>query len=148
MNEIKVFNGDIAVDDRGSLSFINDFDFKGVKRFYQVENNSKHVIRAFHGHLKEGKYVYVPKGAIIFAVVYLDDIKKPNKKNEVYRYILSEKKPKIIYVPPGYANGFRVLEYGTKILFFSTSTLKNSINDDYRYQYDYWGRDIWNIENR
>ncbi len=34
-----VINGKIAVDDRGSLSFVNDFTFDRVKRFYLVNNH-------------------------------------------------------------------------------------------------------------
>jgi hypothetical protein len=33
MEETKVLNGGLAVDDRGSVSFVNDFNFEGVKRF-------------------------------------------------------------------------------------------------------------------
>ena len=29
---VKVLEGGVAVDDRGQLSFVNDFDFKNVKR--------------------------------------------------------------------------------------------------------------------
>ena len=32
--------GDVAVDDRGEVGFVNDFDFAGVKRFYAVRNHS------------------------------------------------------------------------------------------------------------
>ena len=54
---VELINGGIAVDDRGQLSFVNDFDFKDVKRFYMVENHEKGFIRAWHGHKKDVKYV-------------------------------------------------------------------------------------------
>jgi dTDP-4-dehydrorhamnose 3,5-epimerase len=57
--EINQISGNIAIDDRGSLRFINDFNFEGVKRFYQVQNHCKNFIRAWHGHIKEAKYVYL-----------------------------------------------------------------------------------------
>ena len=148
MEEIKTFCGGNAIDDRGEVIFVNDFNFKNVKRFYQIENFSKNIIRAFHGHLKEGKYVYVAEGSIILAAVYLDKIDMPSKNNKVNRFILSDKKPAVIYLPSGYANGFKALEEKTKIIFFSTSTLDESKGDDYRYDYDYWGKDIWESENR
>ena len=37
----QVLNGGVFTDDRGESRFVNDFDFKNVKRFYQVENHSK-----------------------------------------------------------------------------------------------------------
>lgn len=143
-----LIEGGLAVDDRGQLTFVNDFDFPNVKRFYMVENFSQNVIRAFHGHLKEEKYVLVVSGSAIIAVVEIDDTLKPKKSNKVHRFILSAKKPCILYIPVGYANGFRVLEENTKIIFFSTSSLEESKKDDYRFPYDYWGKEIWQVENR
>lgn len=146
--EPTLIRGDIAVDERGAVIFVNDFNFSGVKRFYMVENISTDIIRAFHGHLKEAKYVFVVFGSAILVAVGMDDIKSPDKKNEVYRFILSARKPAILYIPPGYANGFRALEPNTKIIFFSTATLEESKNDDFRFPYDYWGKEIWEVENR
>jgi len=79
-NTLKRFEGGLAVDDRGHLKFINDFNFGGVKRFYQVENHQIGIIRAFHGHLKEAKYVYVVKGSIILCAVPFINTKNPDKK--------------------------------------------------------------------
>lgn len=148
MNEPKIIEGGIAVDDRGVLNFVNTFDFSGVKRFYQVENFSRDVIRAWHGHLKEGKYVYVAKGSAIVAAVLLDDKVNPSKVNPIKRFVLSAKSPKIVYFPPGYANGFKPLEDGTILQYFSTSTLEESKGDDYRFPADYWGAAVWATENR
>ena len=136
---VKLINGGVAVDDRGQLSFVNDFDFKDVKRFYMVENHEQGFIRAWHGHKKEGKYVYVPSGAILIGAVNLET-------EEVERFVLSSSKPQILYIPPGYANGFMNLQNNTKVIFFSTSTLEDSIGDDIRFEWDKWN--IWNIERR
>jgi len=148
MRDVRLIPGGIAVDDRGCLTFANDFNFYGVKRFYQVQNFSPSTIRAFHGHLKEAKYVYVAKGSAIVAAVELDDIKSPSKNKKVNRFILSDKKPQVLFIPPKYANGFRPLEEDTRILFFSTSSLEESKGDDYRFPVDYWGKEVWEIENR
>ncbi|EKD44060.1 MAG: hypothetical protein ACD_72C00011G0003 [uncultured bacterium] len=64
------------------------------------------------------------------------------------RTVLSARKPQILYIPPGFANGFIALEPDTKVIFFSTSTIIEAQKDDYRYPADYWGKDIWKIENR
>ncbi|MFX0000779.1 MAG: NAD-dependent epimerase/dehydratase family protein [Candidatus Hodarchaeota archaeon] len=146
--EILLIPGGIAIDDRGTVSFANDFNFFGVKRFYQVKNFSTSTIRAFHGHLNEAKYVYVAKGSAIIAAVKLDNIKSPSKHQEVHRYVISDKNPQILFIPPKYANGFRPLEEDTRIVFFSTSSLEESKGDDYRYPADYWGEKIWEVENR
>ncbi len=145
---LKRIEGGLAIDDRGQLRFVNDFDFQGVKRFYQVENHQIGVIRAFHGHLKEAKYVYVAKGSIILCAVPFSDKKNPDKKTVVERHILSAKKPGIIYIPAGYANGFKALEEDTAVIFFSTADMKETQGDDYRFSHDYWGNEIWEVENR
>jgi nucleoside-diphosphate-sugar epimerase/dTDP-4-dehydrorhamnose 3,5-epimerase-like enzyme len=146
--ELKLIKGGIAVDDRGTLNFANDFNFYGVKRFYQVQNFNISTIRAFHGHMNEGKYVYVSKGAAIVAAVELDDIKSPSKHQKVNRYILSDKNPQVLFIPPRYANGFKPLEEDTRIVFFSTSSLEESKGDDHRFPIDYWGEEVWDVENR
>ena len=138
-HDIKTYNGGLAVDDRGQLSFVNDFDFKDVKRFYMVENHEQGFIRAWHGHKKEGKYVYVPSGAILIGAVNLET-------EEVERFVLSSSKPQVLYIPPGYANGFMNLQNNTRVIFYSTSTLEDSMGDDIRFEWDKWN--IWNIERR
>jgi len=143
-----LIEGGLAVDDRGQLTFANDFDFSNVKRFYMIENFSQDIIRAFHGHLKEEKYVLVVSGSAIIAVVEMNDTTKPKKSNEVHRFILSSRKPCILHIPAGYANGLKALEENTQIIFFSTSSLEESKGDDYRFPYDYWGKDVWEVENR
>ena len=147
-NKPKIIEGNLALDDRGHVSFINEFNFKGVKRFYVVDNISVNVIRAFHGHKKEAKYAYVPAGSAIIAAVKMDNTKSPNKKNQVHRFILSSRKPSVLFIPSGYANGFKFLEAGSKIIFFSTSSLEESKNDDYRFPHDYWGNDVWEVKHR
>jgi len=149
MTEPKIIHGGLSIDDRGWLSFVNDFDFSRVKRFYQVENHSQDTIRAFHGHLVEEKYVYVASGDVMVLLVKLDKVEKPDKKAKIEKYILSAKSPSILHIPAGYANGFKSLSKHTKVIFFSTKSLTDSVqNDDYRYAYDYWGKEIWEITNR
>lgn len=146
--DIKKFIGDLAIDDRGVVKFVNNFDFKGIKRFYLIENFSKDTIRAFHGHKNQGLYVYVSSGSIIFCIVPIDNSDKPSKTAKVERFILSCKKPEIIYIPPNYANGFKSLEENTKVIFFSTSSLNETKKDNFRYPFNYWGTDIWEVKNK
>ncbi|MDO8521820.1 MAG: dTDP-4-dehydrorhamnose 3,5-epimerase family protein [bacterium] len=143
-----IIEGGLAIDDRGHISFVNGFAFEGVKRMYQVGNFSLNTVRAFHGHMKEAKYVYVAAGSAVIAAVEMDDTKNPGTDKKVERYILSARKPSVLYIPPGYANGFKPLEGGTVVLFFSTASVEDSKKDDYRFPYDYWGSGVWDTENR
>lgn len=132
-------SGDLRTDDRGTVRFVNDFDFKNVKRFYQVDNHQKGFIRAWHGHKNEDKYVYVASGSALVGVVNLET-------EEVEKFVLSANKPRILWVPPKNANGFMNLEDNTTVIFFSSKTVEESQEDDLRYPYDKW--DIWDIEYR
>jgi len=143
--EIKIINGGFHIDERGKISFFNDLSLEKIKRFYMVENSSINIIRAFQGHLKEAKYIYPITGSVMVIAVYIDDIKSHSKNNKINKYILSSNEQKILYIPPKYANGFRSLESNTKIIVFSTCSLDESIKDDYRFPYNYWGEKIWKI---
>lgn len=145
-SEPVVINGGLAVDDRGQVTFANDFNFADVKRFYMVSNHAQGFLRAWHAHKKEAKYVLVVKGAAVVGAVKIDDWDSPSKDLEVKRFVLSEKKPTVLYIPSGYANGFMSLTKDAQLMFFSTSTLEESLGDDIRYDSRYW--DIWNVEER
>ncbi|MGA7723587.1 MAG: dTDP-4-dehydrorhamnose 3,5-epimerase family protein [Ignavibacteriaceae bacterium] len=144
--DLSLFKGGLAVDDRGAVSFVNDFDFKDVKRFYIVENHKQGFVRAWHAHKKESKYVMVVKGSALIGAVQIDDWDNPSKDLKVNRYVLSEKTPSVLYIPAGYANGFMSLTDYAKIIFFSTSSLNDSLGDDFRYEAHYW--DPWIVEER
>lgn len=150
MNNTQQIIGNIATDDRGTVRFVNDFNFDGVKRFYQVSNHRTGFIRAWHGHMKEAKYVYVAKGTALVAAVPMEDMLAAKESGTlanpdvVQKAVLSANKPTVMFIPAGYANGFKTLEEGTIVQFFSTSTLEQSLGDDIRFDYnlvDVWGED-------
>jgi dTDP-4-dehydrorhamnose 3,5-epimerase-like enzyme len=138
----------LNVDDRGQVTFANAFSLEHIQRFYMVENFSDSVIRAFHGHFNEEKFVFVVSGSAIVAAVRIDSVPNPSPLNKPYRFVLSCRAPRILHIPAGYANGFRSLEPTTRLLFFSTATLEESKKDDYRFPCDYWGADLWRVEHR
>ena len=131
-----IMAGGMAVDDRGSLSFVQHFDFDGVKRFYQVSNHKRGFVRAWHGHKKEAKYVYACRGTAMVGLVKMGE-----EDATPSTFILSSNKPEVLFIPPGYYNGFQTLEEGTSLMFFSTATLGESMNDDIRKDWNTW--DIW-----
>ncbi len=146
MNKPTLIEGGLAVDDRGEVRFVNGFNFEGVKRFYIVSNHQAGFVRAWHAHRREAKYVLVSHGAAIIGAVKIDDWKKPSPTREVHRFVLSAAKPNILYIPPGYANGFMSLTADTQVFFFSTATIEESRDDDVRFDARYW--DIWTVVER
>lgn len=138
--------GGLAADDRGELAFVNDFHFDGVKRFYTVSNHRQGFVRAWHGHKREGKYVTAVSGTAVIGAVAIDDWENPSRKLHVHRFVLSAHKPAVLYIPPGYVNGYMSLTQDLKLMFFSSSTLEESMGDDVRFDSRYW--DIWNVVER
>ena len=137
--EVTFMRGGVAVDDRGALRFVNDFHFEGVKRFYQVENHRRGFIRAWHGHRREGKYVWVPSGAALVGAVPLDAA--AGDLSQVKQFVLSDQAPGVLWIPGGHYNGFMSLEENTRLIFFSTASMEETQGDDIRLDYSVW--DFW-----
>jgi len=145
-DELYILNGGLSIDDRGELAFVNDFDFDSVKRFYIVSNHKAGFVRAWHAHKREAKYVTAIAGAALVGAVNIDNWEKPSADLSVRQYVISSKKPQVLYIPPGYANGFMSLTPDMRLIFFSTAVLEESANDDIRFDARYW--DIWNVVER
>lgn len=127
--------GGIANDARGSVGFVNSFHFDGVKRFYVIENAQVGLPRAWHGHHREEKHVFVAAGSAVICAADMNT-------GRVLRFELDADAPAVLYIPAGWANGSMALEPGTKILHFSTVTLEESENDDERFPLDAFA-DVW-----
>ncbi len=139
---VKLIDGGAFSDVKGTLKFVNNYTFKGVKRFYQIDINKKNTIRALHGHMRESKAVFVISGSVLLCLAKITNPKNPSKKIKIRKVLLDSNYPRVCIVPPKYANGIMSLEKNTKVIFYSDKTLKESENDDYRYPENYWG-DIW-----
>jgi dTDP-4-dehydrorhamnose 3,5-epimerase-like enzyme len=138
--------GGLAADDRGEVTFVNDFRFEGVKRYYMVWNYRQGLIRAWHGHKREAKYVTAVSGAAVVGAVRIDDWERPSRDMSAERFVLSAHQPAVLYIPAGFANGFMSLTPDLKLMFFSTATFAESREDDFRYDARYW--DIWQVVER
>jgi dTDP-4-dehydrorhamnose 3,5-epimerase-like enzyme len=136
-----ILPGGLATDDRGHVSFNQNFDFNGVKRFYTVENHQQGYIRAWHYHKKEAKFVLCVKGSVRIGAVKVENPDAPLGTETPDVFHLSDKKADILFIPAGYANGFMSLSPDTKLIFFSSATLQESSGDDWRIKWDEWN--IW-----
>jgi dTDP-4-dehydrorhamnose 3,5-epimerase len=147
MDSPSILAGGLAVDDRGSLLFANDFDLSPYKRFYTVKNHRQGFVRAWHGHKFEQKAVLPVAGDFLVCAVKIDDWENPSRDLKVERFVLSSSAPRMLIIPPGYANGFMNLSEGeNRLMFFSTSTLQESAADDIRFDARLWNP--WTVEER
>ena len=138
-----LIKGDEFIDERGSLSFVNDFTFDYVKRFYIIKHTSSNIIRAWQAHKSEMKFFYVLHGEFIVNLVKIDNWKNPSKENEVISYRLSKRNNSILVIPKGYANGFINTEKNSELLVFSSASLEESLKDDYRFDKNYFKNSKW-----
>jgi dTDP-4-dehydrorhamnose 3,5-epimerase-like enzyme len=144
--EPALIQGRVAVDDRGAVAFVNEFDLEVVRRFYVVTNHERGFVRAWHAHRREQKFVTVVRGSALVCAVRVDDWESPSPDLPVARYVLSALTPAVLSIPEGFANGFMTLTDDTEVLFFSSSVLEESLGDDVRFDARLW--DPWQIEER
>ena len=145
-NNVSFIAGGISVDDRGSVTFCNEFDMTGIRRFYKVTNHRSDFVRAWHGHEYESKYLFVSRGAAMVATVRVEDWSHPNPEAEVEKHVLSREQPGLLLVPGGYAHGYKTLTNDTELIVFSSSTIEDSVNDDYRFESKFWN--VWETIER
>ena len=128
---LKIIESKIYKDSRGF--FKEDFKkifFKNQRFVFGCTSSSKkNVLRGLHLQTKnmQGKYVSVLKGKILDVVL---DLRKGSKTfGKHYSILLSEKKAKSIFIPPGFAHGFLGLEKENIIYYLCTNyrSAKNEV---------------------
>lgn len=134
----RLIDGGLHTDERGTVSFVNDFDFAGVDRFYAVRPSRANVPRGWVGHRREHKWFTAVKGDVLITVVRPDDWDSPSGDPAVSRFTLSERKPQVLHVPPGHATGSAGLTDGSILLIFSSGRIEDAADDDYRFPEDRW----------
>ena len=138
-----IIQGGKHVDHRGTLSFVNGFDFDGLQRFYILENDHCQVIRAWQGHKRETKYFYVSRGRFLISLVAPDNWEKPSRDLSVLHYEIGADDSQILKVPGGHANGFQAMEEPSQVIVFSDSNLEESGRDNFRWEPDYFTNAKW-----
>jgi dTDP-4-dehydrorhamnose 3,5-epimerase-like enzyme len=136
----KIINAATAVDDRGRLTFCNDFELHGVKRFYTVTNHRAGFVRAWHGHRLHSTYLW-PMAGVWFASTM--DMTAP----EVRPLTWTLTRDTILHVPSGWFNGHKNLTSGV-LGVFSTATIGAVQNDDVREDWETNHPDIWDERQR
>ncbi len=138
LKNYQLIDGGIFSDFRGRLFHVNDFDMTIVKRFYTIENSISQPIRAWQAHQKESKWFYVVKGCFLIGLVLPDNWENPSQNLQVEKIILSETESKVLYIPPGYANGVKALEENSKLMVFSNFTIQEATTDNIKFDINTW----------
>ena len=134
----KIIQGGNFSDHRGTISYVNDFSFAEIERFYIISNSYENPIRAWQGHKLDAKNFYCIAGSFKIHFVKIDNWDNPSKNLIVETIYVSELESKVVHIPAGYANAIESLETNSKLISFSTLPLANVKGDDVRYPSDYW----------
>ena len=137
-----LIQGNSYTDERGTLHFVNDFNFEGIKRFYTISHPDTSMIRAWQGHKIETKYFFVTKGEFLICWVEIDNWENPGKELKINKQILSADDPQMLIIPAGNANGFKALGPDSQMIIFSDLTLEESSQDINRFEIDYWDMSV------
>lgn len=133
-----IIQGNLHTDHRGTIRFVNDFTFDGIKRFYTITHPDTNTIRAWQGHKIETKHFFVSKGSFIINWIAIDNWESPSKDLKINAYTLSDTQSEILTIPPGHVNGFKALEPDSTLMVFSDMLLEDAKNDDYRFPVEMW----------
>lgn len=133
----KLINGNSHSDQRGTLLYNNDFDASLIKRIYIIENESLQFIRGWQGHQIEQRWFSVVSGKFKIQLIKIDDWEKPSVNLEAFTYLIYSEKLNVLHVPKGYVSSIQSLELNSKLLVMADYLL-GEINDEYRYDIDYF----------
>lgn len=134
----KIIKGGNFSDHRGTISYVNDFSFNEIERFYIISNSAENPIRAWQGHKIDAKNFYCISGSFKIHFIKIDNWENPSKDLSIETIIVSELDSKVVHIPSGYANAIESIETNSKLISFSTLPLTNVKEDDVRYPSDYW----------
>ena len=136
--EPNFIKGGKHVDERGDLEFFNDFDMSPIKRVYFTTHFDTDVVRAWQGHTIESRWFYCVKGSFTVKLVEIDNWESPSDNLKVYEYKLTADNQQILYIPNGFANGFKALEKDAKLMILSNYGFNEIENDQIRFDQNKW----------
>ena len=135
---VNIIEGATFKDNRGSVSFVNDFKFDTIERFYVITNSEENPVRAWQGHKLDAKNFFCVSGTFKVCFVKIDDWENPSSELIVESVILDESITRVLHIPAGYANAIISLKKDSKLISFSTLPLDNVKDDDVRYDINTW----------
>ena len=153
IKDVKVVDLTIHEDDRGYLVEIarhaDDPEPHGIVhqfgQVYLVGYPARGAIRAFHKHNELWDWFCISHGSAKF--VLKDDRPDSPTYEEMMTIIASERKPRLIAVPPGVYHGWMSLEDDTQMVSTASHTYNRENPDEVRIPPDSFG-EVWAVEGR
>lgn len=136
-----LLNGNFHRDERGIITFNNDFDPSEVKRIYTIENLSTDFVRGWQGHQIEQRWFACVAGEFEISVIKIDDFENPSKDLMILKYILQDKTLTFLHVPAGCVTAIQAKKDGSKLLVLADYGF-GEIQDEYRFPLDYFKNNL------
>lgn len=136
-SEPRIIKGNSFSDERGKISFNNEFNAVEVKRIYFIENYSIDFLRGWQGHQIEQRWFMCTKGSFEIKVIKIDNWENPSKDLQVKVYQINSEDSAVLHVPKGHITSIQSLENESKLMAMSDYHL-GEIKDEYRFDLEYF----------
>ena len=133
-----LIKGGTHTDQRGRLDFINTFSLSNIKRMYMTTQYDINVVRAWQGHKIESRWFFCVQGHFTVKLIPIDNWENPSEDLQAMTFELDEGIPQVLYIPKGYANGFKATKKRSKLMIFADYDLNEIENDAVRYNQNKW----------
>ncbi|HEY3490323.1 MAG TPA: dTDP-4-dehydrorhamnose 3,5-epimerase family protein [Candidatus Deferrimicrobiaceae bacterium] len=146
IKDVKLENLVVRSDDRGYLIEIlraTDPHFTKFGQVYLVGNLTRGTIRAFHKHDELWDWFFISHGCAKFALV--DDRPESPTYKETNTFIIGDRQPGLLVVPPGVYHGWMSLQDDTQLISTGSEVYNRDKTDEVRVPFDSFGYD-WSVQ--
>jgi len=133
----EIISGNKHSDDRGSLIYNNSFNAALVKRIYFIENRNISFVRGWQGHKIEQRWFSAVSGEFEISLIKIDNWQTPSKLLPQLKFLLDDQQFSVLHIPGGYITSIKALSDCSKLMVMSDYLL-NEIEDEYRFEIDYF----------
>jgi len=130
--EPRLIKGSAHTDERGCITYNNDFNASSVKRIYFIENKSIDFQRGWQGHKIEQRWFTATNGSFEVTLIKIKDWENPKSTGFPISFILEHSTMDVLHVPAGYISRIQALIENSKLMAMSDYTL-GEIQDEYRF---------------
>lgn len=139
-NQLPITVGNRHNDERGVITYNNDFDASQIKRIYTIENHSSDFIRGWQGHKIEQRWFACMKGSFEISVIVVDNFTNPSRDLIIQKYLLTDDVLTYLHIPAGHLTAIQALQEESKLLVLADFCL-GEVQDEYRFPIDYFNCD-------
>ena len=136
------------VDDRGYLTeiiHVQDLVRQKFGQVYLVGDTTQGIIRAYHKHDILWDYFFISHGSAKFILV--DDRSESATYRHMNIFVISQRNPAVLVVPPGVYHGWMSLEDDTQMISTASEVYNREKPDEVRIAPDSFG-DVWTVKGR